>query len=152
MQPDSALVLLSLSEAERPEVPEEVRMYRCLLIVRANDRLHISSTSDSLLLPVVRFYEKYGNRERLTQAYYCLGNIYRDMNDVPRALKTFYQAVEIGEQTKLDGTVGNAYEQMGTLLVASTYMMKHKECFGSPRIITSFAGLCTGFTEYSPCP
>lgn len=116
-QPDSTLVLLSLSEAEQPDAPEEVRMYRRLLMVRANDRLHIPAASDSLILPVVRFYEKCGNRERLTEAYYCLGNIYHDMNDVPRALKAFYQAVENGEQTKLHGTVGNAYEQMGTLLV-----------------------------------
>ena len=48
-------------------------------------------------------------------AYYYQGSVYRDMNDAPRALKAFQQAIDAGKDTKNLTLLGQTYGQMGTL-------------------------------------
>ena len=115
-RPDSALTLLQGMANTLATLPEETRMYHQLLTIQAKDKQYITHTSDSLINRIVSFYEEYGNCDRLMMAYFYQGSTYRDMNDAPRALKAFQQAIDAGKETKNLILLGQAYGQMGTLL------------------------------------
>ena len=114
-RPDSALTLLQGMADTLATLPEETRMYHQLLTIQAKDKQYITHTSDSLINRIVSFYEEYGNNDRLMMAYFYQGSTYRDMNDAPRALKAFHQAIDTGKETKNLTLLGQAYGQMGTL-------------------------------------
>ena len=114
-RPDSALTLLQGMADTLATLPEETRMYHQLLTIQAKDKQYITHTSDSLINRIVSFYEDYGNSDRLMMAYFYQGSTYRDMNDTPRALKAFHQAIDAGKKTKNLILLGQAYGQMGTL-------------------------------------
>ena len=114
-RPDSALTLLQGMADTLAALPEETRMYHQLLTIQAKDKQYITHTSDSLINRIVSFYEEYGNSDRLMMAYFYQGSTYRDMNDTPRALKAFHQAIDAGKETKNLILLGQAYGQMGTL-------------------------------------
>ena len=114
-RPDSALTLLEAMADTFAMLPEETRMYHQLLTIQAKDKLYITHTSDSLINRIVAFYEAYGNSDRLMMAYFYQGSTYRDMNDAPRALKAFQQAVDLNVPN-LD-LLAKIYNQMGTLFM-----------------------------------
>ena len=115
-RPDSALTLLEAMVDTLAMLPEETRMYHQLLTIQAKDKLYITHTSDSLINRIVAFYEAYGNSDRLMMAYFYQGSTYRDMNDAPRALKAFHQAIDAGKNTENLTLLGQTYGQMGSLL------------------------------------
>lgn len=121
VHPDSALSLLQSMDVQLENEPEETRMYHTMLTIKAKDKLYIPHTSDSLILPVVHFYEKYGDKERLAEAYFYLGSTYRDMNDALRALKVFHRAAETGEKSGMNQLLGMIYGNMGSLFTSPKY-------------------------------
>ena len=114
-RPDSALHLLEGMADSVAMLPEEAQMYYHLLTIQAKDKQYITHTHDSLINSIVSFYEDYGDKERLMMAYYYQGSVYRDMNDAPRALKAFHQAIDAEKETKNLTLLGQTYGQMGTL-------------------------------------
>ena len=114
-RPDSALTLLESTTDSLAMLPEEARMYHSLLTIQAKDKLYITHTSDSLINRIVSFYEDDGDSDRLMMAYFYQGSTYRDMNDAPRALKAFQQAVDLNVPN-LD-LLAKTYNQMGTLFM-----------------------------------
>lgn len=114
-RPDSALTLLQGMADTLATLPEETRMYHQLLTIQAKDKQYITHTSDSLINRIVSFYEEYGNSDRLMMAYFYQGSTYRDMNDAPRALKAFQQAVDLNVPNY--DLLAKTYNQMGTLLM-----------------------------------
>ena len=114
--PDSARIYLSLLDSTIQLEPEETRMYYGLLTTKAQDKKYIRHKSDSLMKKVVRFYESHGDKEKLMEAYYYLGSVYRDMRDAPRAVAAFQQAADVGENSQRYNILGRIYSQMGTLL------------------------------------
>lgn len=114
--PDSALIYLSTLDSTIQQEPEETQMYYALLKTKAMDKDNIDHTSDSLMTKVVRFYESYGDKNKLIEAYFYLGSVYRDMRDVPRALVAFQKAAEVGENSQEYEIIGQIYSQMGMLL------------------------------------
>lgn len=113
---DSARIYLSSLDSTIQFEPEETRMYYGLLTTKAQDKKFIRHKSDSLMNEVVRFYESYGDKEKLMEAYYYLGSVYRDMRDAPRAIAAFQQAADVGENSQRYDVLGRIYSQMGTLL------------------------------------
>lgn len=114
--PDSALIYLSTLDSTIQQEPEETQMYYGLLKTKAEDKEYIRHTSDSLMKEVVHFYESHRNTEKLMEAYYYLGCVYRDMKDAPRAMVAFQKAIEVGGNTQRYDILGRVYEQMGTIL------------------------------------
>ena len=114
-RPDSALHLLQTMSDSLAMLPEEAQMYYHLLTIQAKDKQYITHTSDSLINHIVSFYEDYGDKERLMLAYYYQGSVYRDMNDAPRALKAFQQAMDLNVPNY--DLQAKAYNQMGTLFM-----------------------------------
>ncbi|WP_455668401.1 tetratricopeptide repeat protein [Phocaeicola sp.] len=113
--PDSALAYLSSLEKEIKDEPKETQMYYYLLTIKAKDKLYIYHTSDSLIKVITQFYEDYGNNDKLMEAYYYMGSVYRDMNDAPRALKAFQDAIDVGKDSKRYDLLAQTYGQMATL-------------------------------------
>ena len=114
-RPDSALQLLQGMADSLTMLPEEAQMYYHLLTIQAKDKQYITHTSDSLINRIVSFYEDYSDKERLMLAYYYQGSVYRDMNDAPRALKAFQQAMDLNVPNY--DLQAKAYNQMGTLFM-----------------------------------
>lgn len=114
--PDSALSYLATLEKEIKNEPEETQMYYNLLKIKAEDKLYIPHTSDSLIKIITEFYQDYGDYEKLMEAYYYLGSTYRDMKDAPRALRAFQEVIDIREQgSKEYDILAQTYGQMSTL-------------------------------------
>ena len=114
-RPDSALYLLQGMADSISTFPEETQTYYHLLTIQAKDKQYITHTSDSLINRIVEFYEGYGDNDRLMKAYFYQGSTYRDMNDAPRALKSFQEAVDLNVPN-LD-LLAKTYNQMGTLFM-----------------------------------
>lgn len=115
VHPDSALSVLRAMKMDGADVSEEARMLHRLLTIKAEDKLYVLHTSDSLILSVVRYYEKKGDKRHLAEAYFYLASTYRDRNDAPRALKVFHQAAVLCEQTGQNTLMGMVCGQMGNL-------------------------------------
>lgn len=135
--PDSALILLNTLADSMAYAPQDTRMYYQLLTIKAKDKLYIPHTTDSVILPIVNYYWEKGDKERLFESYYYLGGTYRDMNDIPRALKAYYRATEVGEDTDLYLLQGITYGQIGILLAyqdlydeSRRMIRKALECYG----------------------
>ena len=114
-RPDSALHQLQGMADTLAMLPDEAQMYYHLLTIQAKDKQYITHTDDSLINRIVEFYEDEGNDERLMMAYYYQGSTYRDMNDAPRALKAFQQALDLNVPNY--DLQAKAYNQMGTLFM-----------------------------------
>ena len=114
-RPDSALHQLQGMADTLTMLPDEAQMYYHLLTIQAKDKQYITHTSDSLINRIVSFYEDYGDKDRLMLAYFYQGRVYRDMNDAPRALNAFQQALDLNTP-KLD-LLAKTYSQMGYLFM-----------------------------------
>ena len=112
-RPDRALELLKYLEDSLPYFPEETQMYYHLLCIQAKDKQYITHTSDSLINRIVEFYERRDDADKKMMAYYYQGSVYRDMNDAPRALKSYQQAVDFS--TPDNELLPKVYSQMGNL-------------------------------------
>lgn len=113
--PDSALIYLASLDSIIGNERKETRMYHALLTVKAKDKLYIPHTSDSVIKSIVSFYQTYGEADKLMEAYYYLGCVYRDMKDVPRAVTAYQRAGEIGKHSRRYDVLGRIYEHIGTL-------------------------------------
>ena len=112
-RPDRALELLKYLEDSLPHVPEETQMYYHLLCIQAKDKQYITHTDDSLINCIVEFYVNRDDADKKMMAYYYQGSTYRDMNDAPRALKSYQQAVDVSSPD--NDLLPKVYSQMGNL-------------------------------------
>lgn len=109
--PDSARFYLASISSNIPEEPEETRMYHALLTLRAEDKLYVRQTSDSLIKSIVAYYNKQGDAAKRLEAYYMLGRIYRDLDEPLEALKAFQEAADLGKKAQQYDLLGRVYEQ-----------------------------------------
>ena len=145
-RPDSAIYLLQDMADSISVLPEEAQMYYHLLTIQAKDKQYITHTSDSLINRIVSFYEEYNDNDRLMMAYFYQGSTYRDMNDAPRALKAFHQAIDAGKETENLTLLGQTYGQMGTLF---SYQDLYDEALTSTKKALSIYTLQKDSNRYS---
>lgn len=131
VQPDSAQTLLRVWADSMANQPEDIQMYYQLLCIKANDKNYIAHTSDSLILPIVAYYTKQRNKTHLPEALYYAGRVYSDLNDAPRALEYYQQAIDVMKHEKLiDYNLSSRiYSQMGTLFVYQELYNEAPEMF-----------------------
>lgn len=136
-RPDSALIWLATLADSITHAPQKTQMYYRLLTIKAEDKLYMPHTTDSVILSIVDYYQQKGDKERLFESYYYWGGTYRDMNDIPRALKAYHQGIEVGEDTEQTLLQGMTYGQMGILLAyqelydeSRSMMRKALRCYG----------------------
>lgn len=149
--PDSAQALLaSLAEGMKQE-PQDVQMYYRLLCIKAKDKAYITHTSDSAILPVVKYYERKGDKKHLPEAYYYAGRVYRDLEDAPQALDYFEKALDAMQENENLKVKTKVYAQMGTLFsyqnlyVEAIDMFKHS--LQSNLILKDTVGMIYNFRD-----
>lgn len=113
--PDSAITLLEQLKGSMAFEPKVTQMYYRLLTIKAKDKAYITHTSDSLIKTVVEYYEEKKDKERLPEAYYYAGRVYRDLGDAPRALDYFQKALESSTDSKDYKLIGMIHNQTGML-------------------------------------
>ena len=107
-------VLDSLATGEQ-EWTEPLRMRYALLRYKVKDKAFIPITTDSIILPILHYYEQT-REEWLPEAYYYAGRTYTDLGDAPRALDYFQQAATLMEKThRWDRVLSRVYAQMADL-------------------------------------
>lgn len=94
VDPHQSLDILDSIRGEMASASEHERMYYNLLCIKAADKAYIDHKSDSLILPLIDYYEKHSDRKFLAEAYYYAGSVYRDMNDATMALDYFQKALD----------------------------------------------------------
>jgi len=94
VNPHLSLKVLDSISDEMSAAPEYERMYYRLLCIKAEDKAYIPHKSDTVILPLIKYYEKHGDKKLLAETYYYAGSIYRDMNDAPTALDYFQKALD----------------------------------------------------------
>ena len=82
------------------------------------NRNYIPFTSDSALLEVVGYYDRYGSPNDRLRAHYALGCVYRDLHDAPIALLTWERGIAAADTTAADcdfATLFRVYGQMADI-------------------------------------
>lgn len=92
-------------------------MYYHLLTVKARDKAYLSHTSDSLILSVLRYYERRNDKKHLPEAYYYAGRVCADLQDAPQALGYYQKAADLLEGNTDYRLITVAYSQMGELFL-----------------------------------
>ena len=115
VNPDSAINLLKQLRTEMAHAPEATQMYYRLLQIKADDKAYVTHTSDSIILPIVAYYEKKTDKEHLMEAYYFAGRVYSDLSDAPRALSYFQKAADVSQGCTDYRVISRIYSQIGEL-------------------------------------
>lgn len=97
---------------------QDLNYYRLLKVV-ADDKQYITHTTDTVISPVIKYYEAHGSEEELARVYYYGGSVFRDLGDAPQALDYFQKSHNILKTTgcnkRLEGVI---YSQKGELYMA----------------------------------
>ncbi len=118
--PDSSLKILDSAKNEAPNFPRSLRMKYELLHAAAQNKAYINFTSDSVMKEVVNYYDSHGTANEQLQAHYELGSVYRDLNDAPKALQCYYDAVDKADTTSSDcdySLLGTVHSQIAVLFL-----------------------------------
>jgi len=113
--PTTALTLLAAMEDDLNNAPMATRMLYHLLCIKAADKAYIPHTTDSLILPVVQYYEQGGDPDYVGEAYYYAGRVYRDLGDAPQALAYFQKGLEASARHEDKWVNAALYAQMGEI-------------------------------------
>lgn len=103
--PSLAMSMLDSLDINIRNQPERVIKKFDLLRLRVQDKAYITATSDIATKQLVTYFEKNGTALEKQEAYFYAGSVYRDLQDTPRALKYFFKALEIAENSKQFDTV-----------------------------------------------
>ena len=113
---DSALVVMSRTQSEDWSRRDAMRLE--LLRAKAMNRADSLFTTDSLMLQLVKYFQRHGSRNERMLSLYLLGCTYRDMGAAPRAIETWQKAVAEADTTRQDcdlSTLMRIHSQMGRL-------------------------------------
>lgn len=86
-----------------------------LLYSQALDKNCIDLQSDSIIRIAIDFYRKHGTDSECGKAYYYLGRIYENRNDMDSAVKSFLHAGTLLENTDEDHLKGLLYANIGNI-------------------------------------
>lgn len=140
----------------------DMNYYR-LLKVMADDRSYVTHTTDSLIVPVIKYYESHGSDRELAKAYYYGGSVYRDLGDAPQALDYFQKALDVLTQSGCDKHLeGVTYSQMGVLYMgqrvyelalkmyrkSTEYSVAENDSVGLVHDYSTIAGLYENIEKY----
>lgn len=140
VNPDSSIALLESLEKRMASEPEAIKMYYELLRIKAADKAYIPHKTDSLIIPIVDYYEKTGDQDRLSEAYYYAGRIYRDLGDAPRAISYFLKSKET-DSKKINPAI---YAQIGEIYFDQSLYPEALQMYGEAYKLDSIANDTVG--------
>ncbi|MBR5686801.1 MAG: hypothetical protein IKX36_02465 [Prevotella sp.] len=113
--PDSAIHYLEGLAPQMADAPEADRMYYQLLCIKATDKAYIPHTSDSLIRPVIDYYEQGGDPRLLPVAYYYGGRVNLDLGDAPQAIGYYLKSLDAMPFDSFCPLRGKVLHQLGRL-------------------------------------
>ena len=133
VNPDSAVALLRSVEAELSASQPAVRHFYDLMTLKAQDKADLPLTSDSLILDILQYYENGGDPNKLPEAYYYAGRVYRELGDAPQAIDYFQKAqtsLDELDLRKLPAANAKRYEKLkGTILAQKGYLLRNQHLY-----------------------
>ena len=94
-QPDSSLAMLRRDSALFLRAGKAVRMAYTLTKTEAEDKLYITHTSDSAMLPATEYFSAHGTPLQRARSCYVLGRVYCDLRLYGHALSAFDKALAV---------------------------------------------------------
>lgn len=112
--PDSALVVLRGMDQRRLNT-KRLRAEYALLHAMALDKNYIDTTDVSVVMPAVEYYRKYGNSDDKLRAYFYLGCVYRNANNLDKAMVAYMMAEAEADKSKDNTQKGLLYMNISQL-------------------------------------
>lgn len=114
--PTAALVRYDSCHALMTSSTKHIRERYALLGLRLRDKADITATNDSVIKRLIPYFVAEGTNEEIQEAYYYAGSVYRDLNDIPRAIDYFLKANDRLDMGQVDSIVlRNGYSQLHSL-------------------------------------
>ena len=113
-RPDSALSVLEGIDKSNLN-NKELKARHGLLLSMALDKNFIDLTSDSLIAPVVKYYEGTKDYDHLFKAYYYLGRIYHNADRHNESMMIYSKALDISDKISDNLYIGLLHAQFGHL-------------------------------------
>lgn len=114
-RPDSALAVLDAMDASR--FHGRTRAEYCLLKAMALDKNYVNVSSDSLALPAVEFFRRYGPREKEMMSVYYLAVSRFYAGNYSEAMLLLEQTTEMAEQL-----VDHFYAGLGHIMKSRAFL------------------------------
>lgn len=133
--PDSSLWILE-NAVTTDILSKEQHAEWCLLVTQARDKNYIRHTSDSLISIASEYYSKSNNPDRRMLAYYYMGRVNHDLNNVTKAQEYYLKALEIAKPSgdyaltgRIQGNLGELYTKQDALDLAMSHLKESVVCF-----------------------
>ena len=117
-RPDSAIIILENIRSGNFPLNKSDKMRSLLLLAKAQNLAYATMPDDSLFEEVVEYYDRNGSSNDQVLAHYLHGCISRDLNDAPKALERYMEAVAHADTTDTDcdySTLHRVYGQMANI-------------------------------------
>lgn len=126
--PKEAIAMLDSASNGIPAWNVPLRMRVELLRAQAMNKAFISFTTDSITLEVVNFYNIFGDSNQRMAANYMAGCAYRDLGDVPNAIKYYRRAIEAADTADSSCNLRMLYciHGQAALLYAKMLVFEHE--------------------------
>ena len=137
--PDSALnILKSIRKSDLQT--EKYHAQYALLYSQALDKNYIDLTNDSLINIAVNYYKNKNDVKSKFHAYYYLGRIHTNANELTKATLAYMEAEQLIEDLKDDYAAGLLYKQMGYI---------YRSYYDFPKASESYQQAIESFTKAS---
>ena len=101
--PQAAYDSLSLFDSLRLYDDDKASRMRLLMLkAKAQNKLYLPMPSDTIFNEVVSYYDRHGSANDRMLSRYLLGCIYRDMDNGPKAVRCYLEAIEQADTTGND--------------------------------------------------
>ena len=94
-QPEQALCILDSLKPSVSDVSEAIRHKFDLLYIKATDKAYRPFYTDSLILDVIRYYEKHPSHGQLAESYYYGGRVNTELGDATLAMQYYQKAYDV---------------------------------------------------------
>lgn len=124
--------LCALGRGNNARWTKAAKMKWRMLDAKVRNRLYMPLPSDSTFSDVVSYFDSHGSDNEKMQSHYLLGCIYRDMNDAPKAIECFQEAVCSADTTTKDcdyKSMSRIYGQMGDIYCLQFLTENAKKAF-----------------------
>ena len=119
------------------------RMRLLMLKAKAQNKLYLPMPSDTIFNEVVAYYDRHGSANDRMLSRYLLGCIYRDMDNGPKAVRCYLEALELTDTTSKDcnySMLSKIQGQLATVYNANGMYVKALEADSQASIYAKKAG------------
>ena len=90
-----AFEIVSKLDSEMSNKSQSAKMRFELQKIKATDKISKPLLPDSIILPIIDYYEHDGDKAKLPEAYYYAGRTYYSLHDYPRSIEYFNKALDV---------------------------------------------------------